>query len=204
MWSVIGCCPRLTLRPRCGAARPEGQDEAAPVSTLTKIGQCTLRACPLGRHAGTGKRRPASSAVLSDPGSCPLPSAFPPSMIVDAGSRIGPGRYRVWPWKSSHQRSPPTSPSGPAPRVLLRPGCGFAVRSPVSMSAQSSCHRRATSRRERGQKLAAGGAPVVSAAWSPLLPLGWARLSRPCLRRGQLPRGSPSPPAAGCCLRAHP
>jgi hypothetical protein len=51
-------------------------------------GSCILRARPQVRPTGAGKRKyPISSAALSDPGNLPLPSAFPPSMIVDAGLR---------------------------------------------------------------------------------------------------------------------
>ncbi len=47
-------------------------------------------------------------------------------------------------------------------------------------------------------ELAALGAPVVIVAQVQLLTLWWPRLRRPCLRRGQPPRGASSAPTAVC------
>src|SRR6266566_4055216 len=55
----------------------------------------------------------------------------------------------------------------------------------------------------RAVELAAPGAPVVSVAGRRCLPLWRPRRGRPCLRRGQPPRGTPRAPAAVCYLRAH-
>src|SRR5207244_342640 len=81
--------------------------------------------------SGYTRARPQSLVILA---------AFrflPPSRLLRSWTQahgFEPRRYRVWPWTSSQRRSPPTSPSGPAPtpRVSLRPPAGFAASSPIS------------------------------------------------------------------------
>ena len=157
-------------------------------------GHCTLRAArrPAPPEPGSGntRARPQSLVILA---------AFrflPPSRLLRSWTQahgFEPRRYRVWPWTSSQRRSPPTSPSGPAPtpRVSLRPPSGFAVSSPVSVPSRPGCHRQASPRREPG-------------------PCSWRHLAR---RRSASPaaaaypfggRGAAGPASAGTCHRAAP
>ena len=90
--------------------------------------------------------------------------------------------------------------TAPTLGVSLRPTVGFAAGSSISMPTPSRCCRKASPRRERGQELAAPGAPAASVAQSQLLtPL--VATAQPTLPPRVSHRAAPQvrrPPSAIC------